>query len=244
MDITHQRTFNKKSKPKFIADSSDLVCDLKEKKISDLQKILGVSSKLTQTNWERFQEWKPNPTAKKGIQAVLGYKGEVYRNLDAETLSEEGISYLQKNTFIFSGLYGILKPLDFIIPYRLEMETSYGINGAKNLYEFWQEKLTNHIKENTKKTEIILNITSDEYIKTINQKKLERNIVTCQFKTLKNGKLTSIMMHLKGARGLMARHCAENGIDSLAGVKQFSAANFLYSEEHSTKTNLLFIKEI
>jgi uncharacterized protein len=244
MDTLHVREIKVKSKPKFITDSSLLVNELKEKNLTELQKHLGISSNLTQTNWDRFQEWSKNPTNENGIQAILGYKGEVYRSLDAETLSDDAIEYLQKQAFIFSGLYGILKPLDFIMPYRLEMATPHEIVGTKNLYAFWQEKLTNYLRESTEYNEVILNLTSDEYMKSINQKKLDRTVVNCQFKTFKNGKLSSVMMHLKGGRGLMARYCAENKIKSIDEVKKFTLGNFYYSEENSTNTNLVFIKEI
>ena len=244
MDTKHHREIKEKSKPKFIEESTVLVEELKQKNLTQLQQFLDISTKLTQANWERFQEWKKNPTEKNGIQAILGYKGEVYRSLDIETVSEKGISYLQNNAFIFSGLYGILRPLDFIMPYRLEMATPHKINSKKNLYEFWQDKITQHIKKNTKKNEILLNITSDEYLKTIDQKNLDRKIITCQFKTLKNGKLSSIMMHLKGGRGLMARFCAENNVTTIDEVRQFNLGGFYFFEENLNQSNLLFVKEL
>lgn len=244
MDIKYIREIKTKTNPIFIEESTRLINELKEKNLIELQKFLGISSKLTQINWGRFQEWQPKPNKNYGVHAILGYKGEVYRNLEAETLSDEAISYLQKTTCIFSGLYGFIKPLDFIMPYRLEMATPFAINKKKNLYEVWQQKLTEHLKNSTKKNEIILNLTSEEYIKAIDQKKLDRKIINFQFKTKKQGKLTNIMMHLKGGRGLMARYCAENQIESIKEIKNFNYGNFYFSQENSTESNLVFVKEI
>jgi uncharacterized protein len=244
MDIKHIREIKQKTKPIFLADSIDLINELKQKNLPELQKFLGISSKLTQINWERLQEWQPKPNTKNGIHAILGYKGEVYRNLVAETLSDDAISYLQKNALIFSGLYGFVKPLDFIMPYRLEMATPFAISKKKNLYEVWQQKLTEHLKNSTKENEVILNLTSEEYIKAIDTKQLNRKIIHFQFKTKKQGKLSNIMMHLKGGRGLMVRYCAENQIDSVDKLKTFAAGNFCFSEENSNESNLVFVKEI
>ncbi|MFA9290501.1 MAG: YaaA family protein [Solirubrobacteraceae bacterium] len=244
MDSNNNHSIKNFSTPKFLKKSEELVATLKTYSVSDLQKILGISPKLTQQNWERFQKWQKNPTDKDGIQAIFGYSGEVYRSLNASQLSNQSINYLQNNAFIFSGLYGILKPLDWITPYRLEMKTNLPINKEKKLYSYWGNIITSHIKENSSEKEILLNLTSDEYLKVIDQKKLDRKIVNCKFQTLKNGKPTSIMMHLKAARGLMAKYCAENNIKELEEVKAFNYSNYIFSPKDSNENNLLFIKEM
>ena len=174
---------------------------------------------------------------------MFDFKGEVYRGLDAKTLDKNAIDYLQKNYRILSGLYGLLKPSDKVMLYRLEMGRPFKFDSYKNIYDFWTEKVTEQLNSELKKGEQILNLASSEYIKVLDRKKLKGEIIEFDFKQIQpDGKLKTIVVYTKHARGLMLRFCAENNAKTLNDVKAFNYENYLFDETLSTKTKLVFTR--
>lgn len=242
MSLETKGNWNKSTTPKFLHQSETVMQKLQTLKSKDLEKLMHISKDLAEMNLERYSNWKPNPTPKKSLQAGLAFKGEVYRGLDAETLSEAAQAYLNQNLFILSGLYGILKPSDKVMLYRLEMGSKLDVNGAKNLYGFWQETLTDFVNSKLKKNEILLNLASNEYSKALPDKKLKSPKIEVEFLDYKNGQLKPIMVFFKQARGMMARYCAENEVSTLDEVKLFNENNYSFDEKLSTETKLVFTR--
>ncbi len=201
-----------------------------------------ISQKLADENWERNQKWKAKPTAKESAPALFAFTGEVYRGLDAKTLDKNAVDYLQKNYRMLSGLYGLLKPSDKIMLYRLEMGRSFEFDEYKNLYSFWSDKITDQLNSEMKKNEILLHLCSNEYGKVINRKKLNHKVIDFDFYELKEGKLKTIVVYTKHARGLMVRFCAETQAKTLNDVKAFNLEGYLIDEERSTDLNLVFTR--
>ncbi len=242
MSLETNGNWNKSTTPKFLLQSEVVMGKLKTLKSKDLEKLMHISKDLAEMNLERYANWKPKPTPKKSLQAALAFKGEVYRGLDAETLNETAQTYLNQNLFILSGLYGILKPSDKVMLYRLEMGSKLDVNGSKNLYGFWQETLTDFVNSKLKKNEVLLNLASNEYAKALNDKKLKSPKIDVEFLDFKNGELKPIMVFFKQARGMMARYCAENEVSTLDEVKLFNENNYAFDEKLSTETKLVFVR--
>lgn len=242
MDITSTAKLPRTTTPKFIKEAELIQSHLKEKTPEFLSEMMEISPKLADENWQRNQDWKPNPTAKHSSPALYAFTGEVYRGLDAQTLSEDAVSYLQKNYRILSGLYGLLKPSDKIMLYRLEMGRKFKIQQYWNLYEFWKDKITKQLNSELKSKEIILNLASAEYIKVLDKKKLKAPIINFDFYEMKSGKPKTIVVYTKHARGLMVRFCAENNATTLDDVKAFNLEGYRINEEMSTPQRLVFTR--
>jgi len=192
---------------------------------------MGISQKLAELNWSRNQNFHTNDSKESSRQAVFAFNGDVYNGLDVKSLAEIKIPYMQDSLRILSGLYGILKPLDIIKPYRLEMGTKLSVNGSKNLYEFWKEKVTAKLNSEIKSNdELIVNLASNEYFDSIDSKNLKGKIVSPQFKDFKNGKLKIISFYAKKARGLMSRHLIENEANNFESILSFEKEGYSYSE--------------
>lgn len=243
MNVENATEFLKSTTPKFIKDSEFIHSFLKEKSPKFLSELMEISSKLADENWERNQKWTSKPTAKNSAPAMFAFTGEVYRGLDAKTLDEKAVKYLEKNYRILSGLYGLLKPSDKVMLYRLEMGRPFQFNSYKNLYEFWTDKLTDYLNSETKKGEYIINLASNEYVKVLNRKKLKGQVIDFDFKQIQpDGKLKTIVVYTKHARGLMLRFCAENNVQTLDELKAFNYENYLLDEKLSSETNLVFTR--
>ncbi len=242
MNINSTVKFPRSTTPKFIKEAELIQSHLKEKTPEFLSEMMEISPKLADENWQRNQDWKPNPTAKHSSPALYAFTGEVYRGLDAQTLSEDAVSYLQKNYRILSGLYGLLKPSDKIMLYRLEMGRKFKIQQYWNLYEFWKDKITKQLNSELKSKEIILNLASAEYIKVLDKKKLKAPIINFDFYEMKSGKPKTIVVYTKHARGLMVRFCAENNATTLDDVKAFNLEGYRINEEMSTPQRLVFTR--
>jgi len=242
MSLETEGNWKKSSSSKFLSESEIVMDELRNKSPKDLEKLMSISSDLAEMNMERNLNWKTKPSKKDSLQSVLAFKGEVYRGLDAETLSEEAQDYLNENLFILSGLYGILKPSDRVMLYRLEMGSKLDVNGSKNLYGFWKEKLTEYVNSKLKKNEILLNLASVEYSKVLDDKVLKSPKIEVDFLDFKNGQLKPIMVYFKQARGMMARYCAENNVSTLNEVKLFNENNYSFDEKLSTETKLTFVR--
>ncbi len=232
----------KATTPFFINDAALIQTYLKEKSPRYLSELMDISQKLADENWERNQKWKPRPKPEESCQALFAFTGEVYRGLDAQTLGQNALDYLQKNYRILSGLYGLLRPSDNIMLYRLEMGRNFEFESHKNLYSFWREKITEKLNSELKKGELLLNLASNEYFKSVNRKEIKGKVIDFDFYEMKDGTPKTIVVYTKHARGLMVRYCAENDAKTLEDVKAFHEEGYLLDEEKSTDTRLVFIR--
>ena len=243
MNTGNSTDFLSPSTPTFIEDAALIQSHLKEKTPQYLSELMEISTKLADENWQRNQVWKKTPSETESAPALFAFTGEVYRGLDAKTLTKDAVAYLQNNHRILSGLYGILKPSDKVMLYRLEMGRPFQFETYKNLYEFWSDKITEALNSELKKGEILLNLASVEYAKVINRKKIIHPIVDFDFYQIQpDGKLKNIVVYTKHARGLVARFCAETNAKTLNDVKAFNYEGYRINEEQSTETKLVFVR--
>ncbi|SFM99789.1 hypothetical protein SAMN05421594_0234 [Chryseobacterium oleae] len=242
MNVENSTDLLRSTTPKFIEEAALIQSYLKHKSPKYLSELMEISPKLADENWERNQRWKDKPTAKESAPAMFAFTGEVYRGLDAKTLDKNAVDYLQKNYRMLSGLYGLLKPSDKVMLYRLEMGRHFEFDEYKNLYEFWREKITEQLNSEMKKGEFLLHLASNEYGKVIDRKKLNHKVIDFEFYELKEGKLKTIVVYTKHARGLVVRFCAETNAKTLNDVKAFNYEGYLINEEKSTDTKLVFTR--
>lgn len=242
MNVENSTDLLRSSTPKFIVQAEFIHSYLKHKSPKYLSELMEISSKLADENWERNQKWKPKPTAKESAPAMYAFTGEVYRGLDAKTLDKDAVEYLQKNYRILSGLYGLLKPSDRVMLYRLEMGRPFKFDDYNNLYEFWRDNITEQLNAELKKNEILLNLASQEYFKVIDRKKIANPIIDFEFYELKEGKLKTIVVYTKHARGMVVRFCACTNARTLNDVKAFNYEGYRIDEEKSTDTKLVFTR--
>ncbi len=190
---------------------------------------------MAEVNWERNQQFKLPFSPDNARPAIYAFNGDVYQGLDAYSLSEDKVLKLQQSLRILSGLYGILKPLDLIQPYRLEMGTSLKIGSKKNLYEFWRTTLTNALNEELEEGEMLVNLASNEYFTALDTKKINNTIITPIFKDWKNDKLKVLSFFAKKARGSMVRYLVDSGARTLDDIRGFTGDDYQFSKEHTLK---------
>ncbi|WP_323752321.1 peroxide stress protein YaaA [Marinobacter sp.] len=232
------------SQPEYLDDACELIDQLKELEPHQVSNLMGISDKLGQLNADRFRNWHTPFSPENARQAILAFKGDVYTGLDAESFNEDDFSFAQKHLRMLSGLYGLLKPLDLMQPYRLEMGTKFENQRGKDLYAFWGNKLTEDL--NTLLAEddqVLINLASNEYFKSIQKKNLEGRLITPQFKDFKNGKYKIISFYAKKARGLMCRYTIQNRITQAEELKSFDLDGYYFSEEQSDKNNWVFLRD-
>lgn len=227
----------KHSIPEFLEESEKINKVLAKKKPKALMQLMGISSNLAALNWERNQQFSTPFTLENARPAVYAFNGDVYLGLDAYTIPENKLDTLQDSLRILSGLYGILKPLDLIQPYRLEMGTSLKLGRKKNLYDFWKANLTNSLNNELADDELFINLASNEYFSALDAKKLKVPVITPIFKDWKNDKLKVISFFAKKARGSMVRYIIDTGATTLDDLRGFSYDDYLFSEEHTLKEN-------
>lgn len=237
LDLKSKMPVETYSEALFLQKSQELNGALKKQNPADLSELMKISSKLADLNWERNQNWSLPFTPSNARQAVFMFSGDVYTGLDAYSLPQLNIDKMQSSLRILSGLYGLLKPLDLIQPYRLEMGTKFGINGSKNLYEFWKKTITDQLNDELGEDEIFVNLASNEYFKAIDAKKLKVPVITPVFKDWKNDKLKIISFYAKKARGTMSRYLIENNIEDITGVKNFAVDGYAFSEIETVNEN-------
>lgn len=242
MTTGYQSDLLKDTTPRFIKEASLIQSCLKEKSPKFLSELMEISAKLADENWERNQRWSATPLDEESAMALYAFTGEVYRGLDAKTLDKKAVEYLQKNYRMLSGLYGLLKPSDRIMPYRLEMGRKFQFENYKNLYEFWKNRVTEEINSELVEDDIILNLASNEYFKSVDRKKIKAPIIDFDFYEMKSGKPKTIVVYTKHARGLVVRFCAETNAKTLDDVKAFHYEGYLIDEERSTETKLVFTR--
>lgn len=232
------------TKPDFLDDACELIDQLKELEPHQVSNLMSISDKLGQLNAERFQSWHTPFSAKNARQAVLAFKGDVYTGLGAESFGEQDFSFSQAHLRMLSGLYGILKPLDLMQPYRLEMGTKFENKRGKDLYAFWGDRLTQEINRLLKNDDgVLVNLASNEYFKSLKKKDLEGQLITPQFKDWKNGQYKIISFYAKKARGLMCRYAILNRITNANDLKNFNLDGYYFSEDQSDKNNWVFLRD-
>ena len=204
---------------------------------AEIGELMSISDKLADLNYGRYQEFEENHTPENSRPAIYMFDGDVYSGIDAYTIPKDKIQNLQNSLRILSGMYGILKPLDLIQPYRLEMGTKLSIESHDNLYELWQDKVTKQLNSEMEKGDVLVNLASQEYFKAVNSKKLEAEIISPVFKDFKNGKLKIISFYAKKARGSMVRYILDQGIATSEELKGFDYDNYKFSEEQTEHEN-------
>ena len=215
---------------------------LKKKSARSLSKLMHISDNLGQLNYERNQEWSLPFTKDNARQAVYAFNGDVYRGLDAYTIDTKKLNQLQDTVRILSGLYGVLKPLDLMQPYRLEMGTKFPVGKNKNLYEFWRKQVTDALNDELEDDELFLNLASNEYFKAIDTKALKVPVINIKFQELKDGNYKTIAIFSKLARGLMARYVIETNAKTLDDIKGFDRDKYRFTENLSSENELVFTR--
>ncbi len=221
--------------PAFLQEAERINKILAKKSPRSLMRLMNISPQLAELNWERNQRFKLPFSPENARPAIYAFNGDVYTGIDAYTMPEDQIEKMQHNLRILSGLYGILKPLDLIQPYRLEMGTSINIGRKKNLYEFWRTTLTNALNEELEEGEMLVNLASNEYFSALESKKLKGTLITPIFKDWKNDKLKVLSFFAKKARGSMVRYLIDINAKSLDDIRGFSENEYQFSKEHTLK---------
>ncbi len=231
--------------PDFLTDSEELMGVLRQLSREELSGLMKISPKLADLNYDRNQIWSPPFSTQNAKQAVLVFKGDVYQGLQAETFTKANFNYAQKHLRILSGLYGLLRPLDLIQAYRLEMGTKLNNAKGKNLYDFWGLKITQAINQNLAdlQADVLVNLASNEYFKAIKPKALNATIITPVFKDFKNGQYKIISFFAKKARGYMSAYIIKNKITKAAKLKNFDTAGYVYNEALSEGNNWVFTRD-
>jgi cytoplasmic iron level regulating protein YaaA (DUF328/UPF0246 family) len=234
------------SQPAFLDDSAELIDQLKTLSPSDVSSLMSISDKLGVLNSNRFIEWQRPFTDKNSKQALLSFKGDVYEGMDTSSFSEDDLEWSHKHLRILSGLYGLLKPLDLIQPYRLEMGTKFSNQRGKNLYEFWGHKITDKLNQELteQKSPVLINLASNEYFKAVKPAQLNAQVITPVFKDWKNDKYKIISFYAKKARGMMSAYIIKNRLESPSDIKQFDTAGYAFSAEQSSDKEWVFLRKV
>ena len=237
LDYETKLPTNRATKPDFLDEAETLNKKLSRKTKKELGDLMSISEKLADLNYQRYHDFSTPFTKKNARPAVYAFAGDVYNGLDAYSISENKIDSLQNTLRILSGMYGVLKPLDLIQPYRLEMGTKLKIQKHKNLYEFWGSAITELLNKEMQDDELFINLASNEYFKVIKTKELKVPVVSPVFKDFKNGKLKVIAFFAKKARGSMVRYIIDKDIKTMNGIKGFDYDGYSYSEEYTENEN-------
>lgn len=226
----------------FKRQSAELMAVLKEKSPQDISALMKLSDALAGLNVARYQAWSPQFTAKNAKQAVLAFNGDVYEGLNAKTLSEAQLGWAQDHVCILSGLYGVLRPLDWMQPYRLEMGTALATEHGKNLYQFWGTQIADYLNERAAAdtSPVIVNLASEEYFKSVDRKALKARVVSCVFEEFRGDKYKIISFMAKRARGLMVRYAVENQLVSVKALEGFDAEGYRLEPSVSSVDRLVF----
>ena len=226
----------------FLNEAKQLNALLKKKSAKTLSELMHISPKLGALNYERNQNWSLPFSSENARQAIYAFDGDVYRGLDAYSISEEKLDILQDTVRIISGLYGLLKPLDLIQPYRLEMGTKFPVGKNKNLYEFWRKKITTALNDELYEDELLVNLASQEYFKAIDAKALKTPLIHVDFKEFKNGQFKTIAIFSKRARGLMTRYIVDSNAQNVEDLKNFNTDRYILDDQLSTENKLVFTR--
>lgn len=234
--------------PGFMVESETLVKSLRRYRKKKLGELMNISEQLAELNTQRFDDWQPEFTPENSRPAIQAFRGDVYIGLDADTLGKRELNYAQKHLRILSGLYGVLKPLDLMQAYRLEMGTSLKTRRGKSLYDFWGDSITRHLNEELEaqkrpsEQQIVVNLASNEYFKSVKAGKLDGNLSSPVFKDEKNGNYKIISFFAKKARGAMARHLIQQRAKSIDDVLGFDSLGYRYAESESLEGQPVFLR--
>mgnify|MGYP001820008437 FL=1 len=245
LDFETAPTTRRSTRPQFIERAAELVKEARELSPEDLRELMGVSEKIAELNHRRFMEWSEPFNLDNARQAILAFKGDVYAGLQAETLSAAQLQFAQQHLRILSGLYGLLRPLDLMQPYRLEMGVRFATSGGRNLYEFWGDSLTRALNTQLGKSgsRVLVNLASNEYFKSLQPGALDAEIITPVFKDLKGGKYKVISFYAKKARGQMARFIIDNELNEPGGLRRFRRDGYRYNRAESTAREPVFTRD-
>lgn len=246
LDYDTPPTTTTHSLPEFVEHSAELIRSLKPLSPAELSSLMGISDALAVLNVTRYASWSRKFTTKNARQAVLAFNGDVYEGLDAASLSAGQLDYVQSHIRILSGLYGVLRPLDLMQPYRLEMGTRLANPRGKDLYAFWGALVTEALNAvlTANRREVVINLASQEYFKAVRPKLLAAEIITPIFEDWKGGRYKVISFHAKRARGLMARYAATKGITRAEKLKEFDAEGYAYDAQASTAREWVFRRRL
>ena len=226
----------------FLKQAETIQKTLKKKKPKQLMELMDISPKLAELNWQRNQDWNLPFTKENSRQAVYAFDGDVYQGLDVYSLPIEKLDAIQEKLRILSGLYGLLKPLDLIQPYRLEMGTNLSIGKNKNLYEFWKKVIVKELNSELQKGELFINLASNEYFNAVDTKVLKVAVITPEFKDYKDGQLKMISFFAKKARGMMVRYIIDTNAETIDDLKGFNYEGYAYDANLSKGNKLVFTR--
>jgi len=233
------------TQPLFVPQASELIAVLRDKSPQQIAELMDLSDQLSGLNVARYQAWRPKFNTKNAKQAVLAFDGDVYGGLNAKTLSDDDLGWAQQHLCILSGLYGVLRPLDLMQPYRLEMGTRLVTPKGKNLYQFWGTQVADYLNQRATAdaTPVVINLASEEYFKVVDRKALKPRVVTCVFEERKGDQYKVISFMAKRARGLMVRHAVLHRVMSVEELKAFDAEGYRYIAELSEPDRLVFRRD-
>ena len=245
LDFESELKTQKFSTPRFVKESSELVGSLVRKSPAELEKLMHLSPALADLNAMRDQDWEPDFTTDNSRQALLAFKGDVYVGMDVDCFSERDFTRSQKTLRILSGLHGVLRPLDLIQPYRLEMGTKLSTARGESLYEFWGDRISERLSADlaSHRSRVVVNLASKEYFSAVNKAVLNARVVSPQFLDEKNGKFKIISFYAKQARGAMASWLIRNRVESVSSINKFDGMGYSYCDERSNPDEPVFIRK-
>ncbi|UTO18112.1 MULTISPECIES: peroxide stress protein YaaA [Acinetobacter] len=245
LDYTTALPTDTHTQPRLLEQSQQLIDACRKLSATEIASLMTVSEKIANLNVERFRDWNVEFDFSNARQALFAFKGDVYIGLDAYHLKDRDIDFAQQHLRMLSGLYGLLRPLDLMMPYRLEMGTKLKNSRGHNLYEFWGSIITDQINQDLAKidSKILVNLASDEYYKSVNEKNIQAEIIKPVFLDQKNGKYKVISFYAKKARGLMARYLIENKLSQVEQLKAFDSEGYYFDAESSSNKELVFKRD-
>ena len=245
LDFESPAATRKHTQPGFLEESGELIDELRQLAPPDIADLMGISSKLADLNAERYATWRTPFSRKNARQAILAFRGDVYMGLDAETYTERDFTWAQKHVRILSGLHGLLKPLDLIQPYRLEMGTKLTTRRGTDLYGFWDGKVTAALNEAiaAQKQPLLINLASNEYFNVLDAGRIDARIITPTFKDLKNGRYKFISFFAKKARGLMTSYIVKNRVSTLKALRAFDWQGYRFCAAQSSADEWVFLRD-
>jgi len=239
-----EQVTDKCSMPYFMKEAKELVNLMRKLQPEELSRLLDINSKLTELNYDRYFNWHLPFTPENANQAILAFDGEVFRGLNAHTFSDTDFEFAQNHLLILSGLYGLLRPLDLIQPYRLEVSSALKNKNGNDLYAFWNQRITKYVLGNLKNVQpqVIINLASNEYFKALELKNKKVKVIDVEFLEYKNDTLKPIVIYTKKARGMMARYLITNKIETIEAIKGFGDGGYWYNPQFSTESKMVFVR--
>ena len=234
------------TQPQFIPQSKALIAVLRTQSPQQIAGLMSISDKLAALNVARYEAWSPKFTTKNARQAIMAFNGDVYDGLQASSLSAKQLDWAQSHVCMLSGLYGVLRPLDLMQPYRLEMGTRLATDKGSNLYHYWGTQIADYLNQQQAGDDapVIINLASQEYFKSVDRKALRARVIDCSFEDYKNGQYKIISFFAKKARGLMARYAIEHQAKTPAVLKKFNTDGYAYASDVSTADHFVFRRKV